>query len=454
MDKSSSMIMTEKKKKIQQNKLSGSAISMTNSTKSQTKITLKNTIQPDPGIKDKYLALLRNTNDAFGLHQIITDSKNKPIDYIFLEVNDRFEQFTGLKKDNILGKRVSEIFPAIQESKPNLVELFGNIALNGQNETIEYYHKPANKWFNVLAFRVTKGYFITLFNEITDHKRALDVAEKSENRYRAAIHASKNILYEWNAKSNHTTFLGNSKRILGYEPEELDGDLKHWMSLVHPNDISDLSEQIEETSETLEPGHFEFRLRKKNGDYIFVEAPGQFLLDKEGKLDRRIGFIKDITKRKQIMHNLQNTQESLIIEQVALRQKNVALKEVLTQIENEKKQIKRQIQNNIERIVFPILETLKNRGGSSETEYFELLENSLKDISEPFVSSLLLKDLKLSPRELEICNMIKNGMSSQNIATALNVSIHTIHTQRARIRKKLKISGHNENLASFFSSNQ
>ncbi|MCP4706686.1 MAG: hypothetical protein GY865_18965, partial [candidate division Zixibacteria bacterium] len=100
------MIKTEKKRKIRQNKLSGSAISSTNSTKSQTKITLKNTIQSDPGIKDKYLALLRNTNDAFGFHQIITDSKNKPIDYIFLEVNDRFEQFTGLKKDNILGKRV------------------------------------------------------------------------------------------------------------------------------------------------------------------------------------------------------------------------------------------------------------------------------------------------------------------------------------------------------------
>ena len=45
----------------------------------------------------------------------------------------------------------------------------------------------------------------------------------------------------------------------------------------------------------------------------------------------------------------------------------------------------------------------------------------------------------LSPREYEVCNMIKQGLSSKDIASTLNTSVHTVHTQRRNIRKKLRI---------------
>ena len=80
-------------------------------------------------------------------------------------------------------------------------------------------------------------------------------------------------------------------------------------------------------------------------------------------------------------------------------------------------------------------------------------QNSLNDITSPFIGELELRHGRLSPREVEICNMIKNGMPSKEIASILNVSVHTIHTQRRNIRKKLRLAGNRKNLTSFLSSN-
>ena len=76
----------------------------------------------------------------------------------------------------------------------------------------------------------------------------------------------------------------------------------------------------------------------------------------------------------------------------------------------------------------------------------------MSDITTPLMSSLENLYTKLTPREIEICNMIRSDFDSKDIANILHLSINTIHTQRRRIRKKLGINDNKTNLTSYLKS--
>jgi two-component system sensor histidine kinase UhpB len=160
----------------------------------------------------------------------------------------------------------------------------------------------------------------------------------------------------------------------------------------------------------------------------------------------------DITKRKQAEDLLKQTTEQLKIEREALERKNIALREILNQIEAEKNTIKQQIVTNVEQAIIPTLMRMKEASHPSQTRNFELLERELREIVSPFLDTLKNKYAKLSPRELEVCRLIKNGMTSKEIAEAMNLSLLTIHKYRELIRKKLGLANRDTNLQTYLQS--
>ncbi len=183
---------------------------------------------------------------------------------------------------------------------------------------------------------------------------------------------------------------------------------------------------------------------KPSGKYMWVKASP--LYDSQGCIAGAIEATRDITEIKRYQQKLEEMNEKLKAERVALSEKNIALKEILTHIEEEKQQVSDNFRANINRVIMPIIKNLRKRVNVTDREYFTLLERCLKDIASPFINKLELRVTKLSPRELEICNMVKNGLSSKEIAGSLNISIHTVVKQRQRIRKKLGINNQGVNL--------
>ncbi len=159
--------------------------------------------------------------------------------------------------------------------------------------------------------------------------------------------------------------------------------------------------------------------------------------------------LRRFIERRRTRQALAVANEKLINEQIAMQKKHTALKEILNQIDEEKKHVMRDIQSNIERIARPILRMIEEKISPRESRYVTLLDSCLNDISSPFISRLEMNNSKLTPREIEICHMIRNGFSSKAIAATLNISLQTVHKQRKQIRAKLDLTNRKINLTSY-----
>ncbi len=97
----------------------------------------------------------------------------------------------------------------------------------------------------------------------------------------------------------------------------------------------------------------------------------------------------------------------------------------------------------------PIVEKLEINNGSSY--YIQLLQNNLQEVTSTFGAKLSDNKTNLTPREIEICDMIRNGLTTKEISMLLHISIRTTEKHRAHIRKKFCINKNN-NLLSFLQS--
>jgi PAS domain S-box-containing protein len=120
--------------------------------------------------KFNYKNIFLNAPFGFAIHKIVLDELGTPIDYICLEINKAYENITGLSADDIVNRRITEVFPNIKTEKLNWIETAGKVALTGVSfETVEFVSQ-FKKWFRIKLYSPDKYYFVTTFTDVTEHK--------------------------------------------------------------------------------------------------------------------------------------------------------------------------------------------------------------------------------------------------------------------------------------------
>ena len=179
---------------------------------------------------------------------------------------------------------------------------------------------------------------------------------------------------------------------------------------------------------------------------------GPFLSEERALLDALADQIGTIATRVSAEMELQDINKQLSLERKALQESNAALRTVLTRIEEEKNEIYRDIKTNVDKVIMPILLAFGMELPPSQMKYIEILRNNLEEITSQFVQHLSSSYHSLTPTEIAICNMIRNGMRTKEIAQLRNVSMATINRHRENIRRKLKITNDDVNLATYLQS--
>jgi DNA-binding CsgD family transcriptional regulator len=135
-----------------------------------------------------------------------------------------------------------------------------------------------------------------------------------------------------------------------------------------------------------------------------------------------------------------------------LERKNIALSEVFKQLEIEKQNLTSRIEVNVQRLLLPVIEKLIEKSSSLDSRYLMLIKQNLEQITSSVGIRLSSLEYNLTPKEIELCALIKGGFSIKEIAAMHNLSERTVETHRFNIRKKLGISSTPVNLSSYLSS--
>jgi DNA-binding CsgD family transcriptional regulator len=168
---------------------------------------------------------------------------------------------------------------------------------------------------------------------------------------------------------------------------------------------------------------------------------------------RSVSSHADITELKRQEKALRRREREIEAKSRNLEEMNTALKVLLKQREQDQSEMEERVLDNIKHLVLPYIGKLKmGRLGEKERASIHVLESNLMSIISPFSQRLSSKFLNLTPKELQVANLVKEGRTSKEIAELLDVAPGTVSLYRNRIRKKLTVNGKKVNLQTYLAS--
>jgi len=254
----------------------------------------------------RFKGIFDNMSSGVAVYQAI-DNGN---DFVFLDFNHAAERIDKIAREDLIGRPVTEVFPKIENV--GLLDVFRRVWRTGEPE---YYLVSAYKderiegWWENYIYRLPAGEIVAIYDDVTESKQAAQMIEEWRTRYQAAIDASGQILYDWDSSTGEAVYAGRLDAILGYTQEEMAGGLKRWKDLIHTDDLPGFNAIMKQGLETGGSMHGIYRVQKESGEYADIEDTGKFIMDSQGNLFRRLGFLKDITELKQAEIKLSQSEE-------------------------------------------------------------------------------------------------------------------------------------------------
>jgi len=300
----------------------------------------------------------------------------------------------------------------------------------------------------------------TVFEDITKQKDAEKKFYKSEQKYKRLVEDISPIcvLYSHTVDSVMQYISPSVSNLIDMEPNDFIG--RKWTEVVDW-----LPESIEKGMDTLnrvlkgELDHADFDMsfldkERKLKTLHVVHHP---ITDDRGEITHIEGVATDITDRKMLEQQLQDLNAKLeekIDERTAdLEDMNVALKVLLKKREEDQRELEGNILENYDRLIMPFLRKLKKRAEQKDhQELIRVLERNLSEVISPFSRKLTDPMQNLTPSEIQIASLIKQGASNKGISKLLNISIGTVTNHRNHIRKKLGLVNTKINLRSHLST--
>ena len=303
-------------------------------------------------------------------------------------------------------------------------------------------------------------------------KRIEEKLRESEEKYHSITNATIAAIITMTGDGKISFWNPAAERIFGYSKEEVTGKDLHFL-LASEDYRGQYEKGISKFSSNgkgpLIGKMIELTAVRKDGTKFPIglslsayQVNGQW---------NSIGILRDITERKQAEKalrkardeleervkqrtaELQDTNEELARKALELAEANVALKILLQKSSEASARIEEKIVGNLDQLVMPYLDELAMKfANKKDGTLINIIKTNLEQITSSFTQRLSMKFRSLSPREIQIVNLIRQGWSTKEMAGLLYVSQYTVETYRASIREKFGIKNKKVNLTSYLQS--
>jgi PAS domain S-box-containing protein len=157
----------------------------------------------------------------------------------------------------------------------------------------------------------------------------------------------------------------------------------------------------------------------------------------------------EIVERKEAEKKLRKRERELKSKSNNLQEVNTAMKVLLDQREQDRREVEEIILNNVKELLAPYLEKIKKtKLTDAQLAHVRIIETNLDNIISPFLKNLHSKYLNLTPKEIRVASLIKEGRTTKEIADLLGMSVAAVDFHRNNIRKKLGLRNKKANLVS------
>ncbi len=400
------------------------------------------------------------------------------IDGNIVSLNKTAAQEFGMSVDELIGLNAFDLLPAPLAKHRRAYH--DRVVRSG--ESFRYEDKRSGRWMDTTIDPVRdaqgKVARVAVFSrDMTEHKRMEEELRK-EKEFNATLIKTSPAFFVAIAADGSTLLMNEAMlKALGYTHDEV--IRKNYLSTFVPEaDWPGLHKIFKHISADGDIKVNESRMAAKDGRDLFVEWHSRHVLKDDGELDYFFALGIDITERKRaeeelrshrdhleelverrtnkltrIMEYLRKRDVELRTQSRSLEEANIALKVVLKQVEEKKKEEKENFLSNVRQLIVPYLNRLKKSHlNTDQMILVNTLEANLDNITSPLVSKLSSHFLNLTPMEIRIAYFVKEGLMNKEIAELLGTSLNTISSHRYKLRSKLGLKNKGINLRSYLLS--
>ena len=276
--------------------------------------------------EEKYRSLFANMMDGYAFHKTIFDDKGKPVDYVFLEINEAFERLTGLSRAKVIGKRATEVLPGIENDPADWLGTYGKAVTTRQPIKFENYSIPLQKWYSVSAYSIEEDYLVVTFEDITERKKA----EERLSQQALMLASANDAIIGYDLESQITFWNKGAQRLYGYSAEEVLG--KRGSEVLTPTYTGVSREEL--INRVMSAGHLEVESIRstRDGRKLNIDTHVILLRDEKSKPIGYLAIDRDITERKQAEEALGKAHEEL---EMRVQERTKELVEATTKLQDE-----------------------------------------------------------------------------------------------------------------------
>lgn len=255
--------------------------------------------------EEKYRLLFSSMSQGLALHEIIEDSNKNPIDYVYLDINESYARMFGVRKDQVLGRRITEVMPKVE---PYWIEVFGKVAQTGKPYYYENYLETTGKYYSTYTYSPKKNQFAVIVDDITERRESEEKLIESEQRFKALFESSGAGVGFYHPSGTVISYNRIAAENMGGKPEDYVG--KSIFDLFPKNNADVYFERIQKACQNDNPQNYEDEVPLPSGTLWFSSVFTRIFDLNKNVLGVQI-ISSNITERKQIELALQESERRL-----------------------------------------------------------------------------------------------------------------------------------------------
>ena len=354
------------------------------------------------------------------------------------------------KKDfgeNIEGKKCYEALQGFEKPCDFCTNRFIFGESLGKSYIWEFQNLKNKRWYRcidkAIKWHDEKMVRYEMAIDIHDRKVAEEALRNSEEKYRYLVENIPEVIYTTD-KDGIVSYVSPAiERLTGFTPLDMVG--RHFSEFIFEEDSMYLKSRYDHALEG-QRSPTEYRILTKSGGYRWVSTFSRPIREDDKSVGLQ-GVLSDVTAYKEAEAELQEREKELSIKTKDLEETNTALRVLLKKREKDKDELEEKILLNLKELVNPYLDKLKKSIDDKKGRvYLDILEANLRTLTSSFSRDLHFKYLNLTPTELRIAGLIREGKTSKDIAELMNLSPRTIESHRKSIRRKMGLTAKKRNL--------